>query len=100
MTTESETQTEGVKEIWYRVCLVFNELFSHTLVLALVIVSIAALHRLMMWLHDGHETIFFDGTIFKFNAVWLFDAADASMITALLYRGVVSAYRAYRGTKR
>jgi hypothetical protein len=91
---------EGLRDIWYRVFLVLNELLSHTLVLALVVISVEALHRLMFWLHHDQDIVFFGHTPFEFPATWLFDAADAVMIAALLFRGIISAYLTYRGAKR
>jgi hypothetical protein len=67
--TDRTAQAEGgIRETWWRAWLVFNELFSHTLVIASVIFSIEVIQWLIKRLHDGTDIIFFEETKFAYPA--------------------------------
>jgi hypothetical protein len=100
MTDETAADDGGIREIWRRAWLVFNELFSHTGVMAAVILSIEAIQWLVSKGHGGASLLFFAGSPFAYPAKWLFDAADTAMIAAIMFRGVVSAYATYKVAKR
>jgi hypothetical protein len=102
MTDQAETivPSEDAREIWYRAWLVLNELLAHTSVMVTVIPTMEGLQLLLKFCNHGEDLIFFDGTPFRYPVKWLFHAADTAMILAILYRGVLSAHKTYKGAKR
>jgi hypothetical protein len=100
MADRTTEPNDEVKDSWQRGWAVFNELVVHTLVIIFVVLCIEAIELVISFTRHGEEIIFFKDSPFMFPARWLFDAADIAMISSLLFRGVVSAYLIYKGTRR
>jgi hypothetical protein len=98
--TDVASKQEVVRDAWMRGWAVFNEILVHTLVIIFVVVSIKVIQLVVEYANHHDEVIFFRGSVWQFPSQWLFDAADVAMIASLLFRGVISAYRVYRGSAR